>query len=70
MKRRSFVTGAAIGLPALALPAWAAAPPVPTPAKPDDRAYWLATLLRVVDPLLTAAARPSVTPWIRNRLIS
>ena len=61
MKRRSFVTQAVTGLSALALPspAWA------TPdlaadkmsAKVSDRAYWLNTLLRVADPVLTAAAQ-------------
>jgi hypothetical protein len=59
MKRRSFVTGIGAGLSALALPvaalpgAEAAAPA----AKGTDRDYWLSTLLRVVDPVLTAAAQ-------------
>jgi hypothetical protein len=62
MKRRSFVGRAATGLSALAaLPlAGAAATPQVAPAArptPPDRDYWLATLLRIVDPVLTAASQ-------------
>lgn len=64
MQRRNFMGRAATGLSALvavaALPLPAAATPVASlPAAPQpvaDRAYWLATLLRVADPVLTAAA--------------
>jgi hypothetical protein len=59
MKRRSFVTGIGAGLSALALPV-AALPgaEAATPAaKGTDRDYWLSNLLRVVDPVLTAAAQ-------------
>jgi hypothetical protein len=62
MKRRFFVNQAAAGLAtALVLPqAVAGTPPAPVaPAAPrpaPDRAYWLALLLRVADPVLTAAA--------------
>ena len=63
MKRRSFLHQTAASLPALALPTLgraAGTPAVPSlpapPRPPDDRAYWLATLLRVADPLLAAAA--------------
>ena len=62
MKRRFFLARAAAGASALALPLAAspaaaeAAVAVP-PARPQpDRAYWLATLLRVADPVLTNAA--------------
>ena len=58
MKRRFFVAQATAGLSsALALPALSIAPASPLtrpaepvtarPAPPTDRAYWLATLLRV-----------------------
>jgi hypothetical protein len=62
MKRRSFVGRAATGLSALAtLPlAGAAAMPQVAPAArptPPDRDYWLSTLLRIVDPVLTAASQ-------------
>jgi hypothetical protein len=62
MKRRSFVGRAATGLSALAaLPlAGAAATPQVAPAArptPPDRDYWLTTLLRIVDPVLTAASQ-------------
>ncbi|GAA4496538.1 DUF2264 domain-containing protein [Hymenobacter ginsengisoli] len=62
MNRRHFVGRAATGLSALAVPAsgWAAASPpdaAPAPARPtNDRAYWLATLLRVAEPVLSNAA--------------
>ncbi|MBC6989036.1 DUF2264 domain-containing protein [Hymenobacter sp. BT491] len=58
MKRRSFVAQAATGLSALALPVpvWADTA-TPAPAKTDDRAYWLSTLLRVVEPVLKAGAQ-------------
>jgi hypothetical protein len=63
MKRRLFVNQAAAGLAsALVLPQAAAgtpAAPATAPAAPrpaPDRAYWLATLLRVADPVLAAAA--------------
>jgi hypothetical protein len=65
MRRRFFLGQATAGLSALALPALgttlagspaslptAGAPRAPVP----DRAYWLATLLRVADPILAAAA--------------
>jgi len=62
MKRRFFVNQAAAGLAtALVLPQAVAgtpaapvAPAAPRPA--PDRTYWLNTLLRVADPVLTAAA--------------
>lgn len=61
MKRRLFLSCTAASLPALALaaPGYALATPAPPAAPrpaPDDRAYWLATLLRVADPVLSAAA--------------
>ncbi len=62
MKRRFFVNQAAAGLAtALVLPGTGtgAALAAPAPAAPrpaTDRAYWLDTLLRVADPVLTAAA--------------
>ena len=62
MKRRSFVGQAAASLPLLALPSpgWRGATPPPAPGAPaapaSDRAYWLATLLRVVEPVLASAA--------------
>jgi hypothetical protein len=62
MKRRFFVAQATAGLSALALPALGNAPAGGAeqasgrPAPPADRAYWLATLLRVAEPVLTAAA--------------
>jgi hypothetical protein len=60
MKRRFFLGQAATGLSALALPhvGHAAAPTLPGPAKrpANDRAYWLATLLRVANPVLAAGA--------------
>jgi hypothetical protein len=61
MKRRSFVAGMSTGLSALALtvpgavlPAGAAVLPA---ARQTDRDYWLATLLRIVEPVLTATAQ-------------
>lgn len=66
MKRRFFLGQATAGLSALALPALgtnladspASLPTVATsrPAPIPDRTYWLATLLRVAAPILTAAA--------------
>ena len=63
MKRRSFLSRAAAGLAALPLPALGRAAPAVGPQVPasitqpaNDRAYWLATLLRVADPVLAAAA--------------
>jgi hypothetical protein len=62
MKRRFFVAQATAGLSALALPALGnasaggAGQATGRPAPPTDRAYWLATLLRVAEPVLTAAA--------------
>jgi hypothetical protein len=64
MKRRSFVGQAAAGLSGLAalatLPAaghdLGATPGLAAP-RSSDRDYWLATLLRIVDPLLAAAAQ-------------
>jgi hypothetical protein len=65
MKRRSFVGQAATGLSGLAalaalpLPATShdlgAAPAAPRPT--SDRDYWLTTLLRIAEPMLTAAAQ-------------
>jgi hypothetical protein len=61
MKRRSFVTGLGAGLSTLALAVPRAAQAAGTPqmpaAPPADRAYWLAMLLRVVEPVLAAAAQ-------------
>lgn len=59
MKRRSFLTRLSAGLPVLALPfpALSTSFVPPAPAKPADRDYWLTTLLKVVDPVLTAAAQ-------------
>ncbi|WP_324673848.1 DUF2264 domain-containing protein [Hymenobacter sp. GOD-10R] len=60
MKRRSFVTGVGAGLSALALPGAVLANSTENlafAAKPTDRDYWLTTLLKVVDPVLTAAAQ-------------
>lgn len=58
MQRRSFLARTTVGLSALALPAWAeGGPAAPAAAKASDRDYWLATLLKVVDPVLTAAAQ-------------
>ncbi len=60
MKRRFFLGQAATGLSALALPhvGRAAAPTLlpPTKRPTNDRAYWLATLLRVAQPVLMAGA--------------
>jgi hypothetical protein len=62
MKRRFFLGQATAGLSALALPALGAGAvgslvlTSPRPGPVSDRAYWLATLLRVADPVLTAAA--------------
>ncbi|OUJ76282.1 DUF2264 domain-containing protein [Hymenobacter crusticola] len=60
MKRRSFVTGVGASLSALALPSAVLAGSTENlalAAKPTDRDYWLTTLLKVVDPVLTAAAQ-------------
>ena len=65
MKRRIFVGRATAGLSALsalAVPglSWASAASPPAPSAPPrplpDRAYWLTTLLRVAEPVLSAAA--------------
>jgi hypothetical protein len=65
MKRRLFVGRATAGLSALsalAVPglSWAGAASPPAPSAPPrplaDRAYWLGTLLRVAEPVLSAAA--------------
>ncbi|MBO2008825.1 DUF2264 domain-containing protein [Hymenobacter negativus] len=59
MRRRSFVTGIGAGLSALALPG--TAQPAGTleqlAAPPANRDYWLATLLRVAEPVLAATAQ-------------
>jgi len=61
MKRRSFVTGVGASLSALTLPGATLASSVENlalaAAKPTDRDYWLTTLLKVVDPVLTATAQ-------------
>ena len=60
MERRTFVAQSAAALSALALPISGLAgstPSLPAPAKTTDREYWLSTLLKVVDPVLTAAAQ-------------
>ena len=60
MQRRSFITGAGAGLSALALPGVAsasAASRLPAAKTASDRAYWVATLLRVVEPVLTAGSQ-------------
>jgi hypothetical protein len=60
MKRRFFLGQAATGLSVLALPhvGHAAAPTLVPPGKrpANDRAYWLATLLRVANPVLAAGS--------------
>ncbi|GAB3573256.1 DUF2264 domain-containing protein [Hymenobacter daeguensis] len=60
MKRRSFITGAGAGLSVLALPGAAlagTASRLPAAKTPTDREYWLSTLLRIVEPVLTAGAQ-------------
>ncbi|WP_373285544.1 DUF2264 domain-containing protein [Hymenobacter cavernae] len=59
MKRRTFFYQSASCLSVLALPGIASAESsaAPTAAPANDRAYWLQTLLKIVDPVLTAAAR-------------
>ncbi|MBO3270230.1 DUF2264 domain-containing protein [Hymenobacter defluvii] len=60
MERRTFVAQSAAALSALALPCASLASgalPLPAPAKTTDREYWLSTLLKVVDPVLTNAAQ-------------
>ncbi|QIL74677.1 DUF2264 domain-containing protein [Hymenobacter sp. HDW8] len=63
MKRRAFVASTLTGLSACTLPAWASSGPAPKGAallpvgKATDRAYWLDTLLRLVEPVLAAGAR-------------
>ncbi|UOR04947.1 DUF2264 domain-containing protein [Hymenobacter aerilatus] len=60
MERRTFVAQSAAALSALALPGASLASnalPLPAPAKTTDRDYWLSTLLKVVDPVLTNAAQ-------------
>lgn len=70
MKQRILVGRVVAGLsalPVLALPAagWVGpAPPAPSPRPLADRAYWLSTLLRVVEPVLAGAAgrRQAIMP--------
>ncbi|TPG66557.1 DUF2264 domain-containing protein [Hymenobacter nivis] len=64
MQRRRFVSQSVAGLSALAAagaPAWAAGPDAAQAgapaARPDDRAYWLQTLLKVAGPVLQAGAQ-------------
>ncbi|MCA8830967.1 DUF2264 domain-containing protein [Hymenobacter pini] len=58
MQRRSFLTGLGAGVSVLALPTAVAAAATLSPApKPTDRDYWVATLLRVAEPVLTATAQ-------------
>jgi hypothetical protein len=59
VKRRDFLgqTGSLLSLSVLPAAADAGLATAPAPAAPDtDRAYWLDTLLRVAEPVLTAAA--------------
>ena len=60
MQRRRFVSQSVAGLSALAAlgaPAGAGDPSAAPAAPADDRAYWLRMLLKVVDPVLQAAAQ-------------